>query len=56
LSTSRSTVRSTITNCQQPLVFEKVGAVKIKHKIVSGHEEKVPIVDYDEIKIDLKAA
>ena len=38
------------------LFFEEVGALKIKHKIVSGREVKVPIVDYDEIKIDLKAA
>lgn len=38
------------------IFFEEVGAVKIKKKKVNGREVKIPTVEYDEIKFDLKAA
>ncbi|OFZ45903.1 MAG: hypothetical protein A2381_19410 [Bdellovibrionales bacterium RIFOXYB1_FULL_37_110] len=38
------------------IFFEEIGAIKIKKSILNGREIKMPIVDYDEINIDLKAA
>lgn len=38
------------------LFFHEMGVIKIKKRISNGREVKKPIVDYDEIKIDLKAA
>ncbi len=36
--------------------FEELGAIKIEEKVVSGRKVKKPIVDYDKIEFDLKAA
>jgi len=36
--------------------FEAIGAVKMEEKKVSGRTEKKPVVDYDKIEFDLKAA
>jgi len=38
------------------LFFEEIGAIKIKKKLINGRLVKTPIVDYDEISIDLKVA
>lgn len=38
------------------LFFEDIGAVQIKKRKVNGREVKTPVVPYDAIKIDLKAA
>jgi DNA-binding MarR family transcriptional regulator len=36
--------------------FEEVGAVMLKVHIVGGRSVKTPIVDYDKIEFDLRAA
>lgn len=36
--------------------FETVGAIRIKTSTVSGRTVKTPIVEYDQIEFDLKAA
>ena len=36
--------------------FETIGAIKIQKSIVSGRAVKKPVVDYDKIEFDLKAA
>jgi len=38
------------------LFFETVGVIKIKSTVVSGRSTKTPIVEYDQIAFDLKAA
>ena len=38
------------------LFFEIVGAIKIKTSTVSGRTVKTPVVEYEQIEIDLKAA
>jgi predicted transcriptional regulator len=38
------------------LFFEIVGAIKIKTSTVGGRTVKTPIVEYDQIEFDLKAA
>jgi predicted transcriptional regulator len=38
------------------LFFETVGVIKIKNTIVAGRAIKTPIVEYDHIEFDLKAA
>lgn len=38
------------------IFFEEIGALQIKRKKVNNREVKIPIVDYDEISIDLKVA
>lgn len=38
------------------LFFETVGAIKIKISTVSGRTVKTPVVEYDQIEFDLKAA
>ncbi len=38
------------------LFFETVGAIKIKTSTVSGRTVKTPIVEYEQIEFDLKAA
>jgi predicted transcriptional regulator len=38
------------------LFFEEVGVIQVKKRKIKGREVKTPIVNYDEIKIDLKAA
>ena len=36
--------------------FEKIGAIKIEEKIISGRKVKRPIVEYQKVEFDLKAA
>ena len=36
--------------------FEELGAIKIEERVVSGRKVKRPVVDYDKIEFDLKAA
>ncbi len=36
--------------------FEEVGAIKLKERIVDGRTVKTPVVDYDKIEFDLRAA
>lgn len=36
--------------------FETVGAINIEENVVSGRKVKRPVVDYDKIEFDLKAA
>lgn len=36
--------------------FEEIGAISIKERTVSGRKVKTPIVEYDKIEFDLKAA
>jgi predicted transcriptional regulator len=36
--------------------FEAVGAIKIKSSIVAGKAVKTPVVEYEQIEFDLKAA
>ena len=36
--------------------FEELGAIKIEEQVISGRKVKRPIVDYDKIEFDLKAA
>ncbi len=36
--------------------FEEIGAIKIKEQTVSGRKVKKPVVEYDKIEFDLKAA
>jgi len=36
--------------------FETVGAIKIKTSTVSGRRVKTPVVEYEQIEFDLKAA
>ena len=36
--------------------YEEVGALKIQKKKVNGREVNIPLVEYEEIKFDLKAA
>ncbi|MGE3387020.1 MAG: hypothetical protein AB7K41_09860 [Bdellovibrionales bacterium] len=38
------------------LFFEVVGAIKIKTSKVAGRTVKTPVVEYDQIEFDLKAA
>lgn len=38
------------------LFFETVGAIKIKTSIISGRTVKTPVVEYEQIEFDLKAA
>jgi predicted transcriptional regulator len=38
------------------LFFEEIGAVKVKEHKVGGRTVKTPVVDYDKIEFDLKAA
>ncbi len=38
------------------LFFEAVGAIKIKISTVSGRTVKTPVVEYEQIEFDLKAA
>lgn len=38
------------------LFFEELGAVQIRKKKVNGRNRKVPVVNYDQIQFDLKAA
>ena len=38
------------------LFFETVGAIKIKTSTVSGRTVKTPVVEYEQIEFDLKAA
>ena len=38
------------------LFFETVGAIKIKISTVSGRTVKTPVVEYEQIEFDLKAA
>ncbi len=38
------------------LFFESVGAIKIKESKIGGRSLKQPIVEYDQIEFDLKAA
>ncbi len=38
------------------LFFEIVGAIKIKTSTVSGRTVKTPVVEYEQIEFDLKAA
>jgi len=36
--------------------FEEVGAIKIEESVIAGRKVKKPIVEYDKIEFDLKAA
>ena len=36
--------------------FEEIGAVRIKEEIISGRTVKKPVVDYDRVEFDLRAA
>lgn len=46
-----------VSNLNKIIIFyEEMGAIKVKKKKVNGREVKVPTVEYDEIKFDLKAA
>ncbi len=38
------------------LFFETVGAIKIKTAVVGGRTVKTPVVEYEQIEFDLKAA
>ncbi|MFH1727312.1 MAG: hypothetical protein ABIA04_02695 [Pseudomonadota bacterium] len=38
------------------LFFEEIGVIEIKKKTINGRDVKIPIVDFDEIMIDLNAA
>lgn len=38
------------------LFFETVGAIKIKTSIIGGRTVKTPVVEYEQIEFDLKAA
>jgi predicted transcriptional regulator len=38
------------------LFFEEFGALRIDRKVINNRELSMPVVDYDEIIIDLKAA
>jgi predicted transcriptional regulator len=38
------------------LFFEEVGAVRIKKSKVAGRSVKTPVVDYDQIRFDLRVA
>ena len=38
------------------IFFEEVGVIKTKVRTIDGRKVKTPIVDYDKIEIDLKAA
>lgn len=38
------------------LFFEEIGVLQVKKKKLKGREVKKPIVDYDQIEFDLKAA
>jgi predicted transcriptional regulator len=46
-----------VSNLNKLIVFfETVGVVKIKNTVVAGRATKTPIVEYDQIEFDLKAA
>ena len=46
-----------VSNLSKIIAFyEEVGALQIEKKRLNGREVNIPIVDYDEIKFDLKAA
>lgn len=46
-----------VSNLSKIIVFyEEMGAIKVKKKKINGREVKIPTVEYDEIKFDLKAA
>jgi predicted transcriptional regulator len=36
--------------------FEEVGAIRLKEHVVGGRTVKTPVVDYDKIEFDLRAA
>lgn len=38
------------------LFFEEIGAIKIQTATVSGRNVKIPVVEYDNIEFDLRAA
>ena len=46
-----------VSNLNKVLAFfEEVGAVKLKERVVDGRTVKTPLVDYDKIEFDLRAA
>jgi predicted transcriptional regulator len=46
-----------VSNLNKLVVFfESVGAIKIKTSSVAGRTVKTPVVEYDQIEFDLKAA
>ena len=50
-------VNMDISNLNKLVIFfETIGAIKIKTAIVAGRSVKIPIVEYDSIQFDLRAA
>jgi predicted transcriptional regulator len=50
-------VNMDVSNLNKLIVFfEAVGAIKIKTSKVAGRAVKMPVVEYDQIEFDLKAA
>lgn len=50
-------VNMDVSNLNKLIVFfENVGAIKIKTSLVAGRTVKTPVVEYDQIEFDLKAA